>query len=247
MTDRDAKLTGSCLLVVWGSRVLTLGEKVVFHHDWLLDQGGADGSFISHASMEARLGGSLVAGTISKIRQRLKRLTLHEPIRRADAMNLGWISTLPRQFHPRSFREVPVMAVALDDYLRKLTAWSNPSGLDGLDEADSRVQSEQTRESASLATAVGGRGDFSSRSSKRKAQLPSAVSSTTEKRVGAHAPDEKRGDDRPASVIRAEGMALIRLQQGKQLSPEERALVEGWLERNPGKATASDLRRRLSA
>lgn len=124
MTDRPPKLSPLALLVVWGARTLTLGEKVVWYHDWALDQGGADGSYISHESMEARLGGSLTGSTVSKVRQRLKRLTLHEPLRRRDARNLGWVSTLPHQCIPRTYREAPAMAAALDEYLAKMVAWS---------------------------------------------------------------------------------------------------------------------------
>jgi hypothetical protein len=177
------------LLAIWGCDALTLGEKVVWYHDWVLDQGGPDGSFIAHESMAARLGGSLTAATISKIRQRLKRLTLHEPLRRRDARNLGWIATLPRVCLPRTHREGAAMAVALSRHLRSLTAWSEQDGRDGADTVDSRVHREQTPRSTSAATAVGGRGESPFSASSSEAPLPSAV---REKRGSAHAPNLRR-------------------------------------------------------
>jgi len=189
VTDRPPKLSPLALLVVWGAKSLTLGEKVVWYHDWTLDQGREDGSYISHESMAARLGGSLTSATVSKIRQRLKRLTLHEPLRRRDARNLGWVSTLPRHCVPRTYHEVPGLAVALDAYLTKLTAWSDQNGPESIEEADPTVQAEQTPRSNRGAAALGGRGEGVDLDSVRQAQLPSRV---REKGVGARAPKARR-------------------------------------------------------
>ncbi len=191
MADRPPKLSPLALLVVWGARSLTLGEKVVWYHDWTLDQGREDGAYISHDSMAARLGGSLTSGTVSKIRQRLKRLTLHEPLRRREARNLGWVSTLPRHCVPRTYREAPGLVAALDAYLMKLTAWSEQDGPHGIEEAYPTVQPEQTPRSSRGAAALGGRGEGVDFDSQRETQLPSAV---REKRVGADAPKPEKGD-----------------------------------------------------
>lgn len=200
MSDRPPKLSPLALLVVWGARSLTLGEKVVWYHDWTLDQGREDGSYISHESMAARLGGSLTSATVSKIRQRLKRLTLHDSLRRRDARNLGWVSTLPRHCVPRTHHEAQALAAALDAYLRKLTAWSEQNGPPGLDKADSMVQQGHTPESNSEAAALGGRGEDVAVDSQRETQLPSAV---RKKGVGAHAPKSEKGDRLGSGEVQA--------------------------------------------
>jgi hypothetical protein len=141
--------------------------------------------------MAARLGGSLTSATVSKIRQRLKRLTLHEPLRRRDARNLGWVSTLPRHCIPRTYHEAAALAAALDTYLTKLTAWSERDGPDGIKEADPTVQPSETPRSSREAAALGGRGEPSALGSSAQAQLPSAF---REKGVGAHAPKPEKGD-----------------------------------------------------
>lgn len=200
MADRPPKLSPLALLVVWGAKTLTLGEKVVWYHDWTLDQGREDGSYISHESMAARLGHSLTPATVSKIRQRLKRLTLHEPLRRRDARNLGWVSTLPRHCVPRTYREAAALAAALDAHLTTLTAWSERDGPDGIKEADPTVQLSQTPRSSREAAALGGRGETSALGSVRQAQLPSEVS---EKGVGAHAPKAEKGDRGNSDEVKA--------------------------------------------
>ena len=198
MSGRPAKLQPSATLVVWGCAALTLGEKVVWYHDWALDQGGPDGCYASHRAMSHRVGGSLTEGTISKTRQRLKRLTLHLAVQRPDARNLGWVSTLPAPCIPRAHREAPALAVALEHYLRDLAGWR-----DGLDRMDRTVQPERTvqsRHNEGTAAALGGIGGAPFSASESEAQLPSVV---REKRVGAFArKGEKGGDDiqRPMSA-----------------------------------------------
>lgn len=230
LSDRPPKLPAIALGVFWGCPELTLGEVVVCYHDWILDQGGPDGSYISHESLAARLANKLKAGTISRIRQRLKRLTLHETIRRKDARNLGWVTTLPRVCVPRTYHEIPALAIALGKHLRSLTTWSEQNGLDSPDEMDARVQTGQTPESDLPAAALGGRGEISFSVPVRQAQLPSMV---REKGVGARAPELQKREERDPAVVRAEGFALIHLQQGKKLTPEERHLVDEWLKRQP--------------
>jgi hypothetical protein len=158
VAERPPKLPAIALGVVWGCAALTLGEAVVCYHDWALDQGGADGAYISHESLSQRLGGKLKAGTISRIRQRLKRLTLHETIRRRDARNLGWVLTLPRGCVPRTYHEIPGLALGLAEHLRSLTVWSEESGRESPDAIDATVQASQTPESNGPAAALGGRG-----------------------------------------------------------------------------------------
>ena len=203
---------------MWGARKLTLGEKVVWYHDWALDQGGGDGAYCSHAAMAARVGDSLTAGTVSKIRQRLKRLNLHHPLARRDAHNVGWVSTLPAHCRPATYRDVPVMAGALDAYLAGLAAWRDmdPGGAEdrpqGLRRVDRPVHVGQTLQSALRAAAIGGVGGASLLASSSEAELPSAV---REKGAGAYAPELQ--EERPAiepersrSEVEAEGLAFIR-------------------------------------
>lgn len=192
MSERPIKLPAIALGVFWGCPELTLGEVVVCHHDWVLDQGGPDGAYISHESLAARLAGKLKAGTISKIRQRLKRLTLHETIRRRDARNLGWVVTLPRHCIPRTYHEIPALGVALGEHLRSLTAWSEQSGPESPSEVDARVQPVQTPASSRRAAALGGRGEPSALKPVLQAQLPSAF---REKGMGARAPQARRQKD----------------------------------------------------
>lgn len=240
MSERPPKLPPAALLVVWGSQVLTLGEKVVWYHDWTLDQGGPDGSYISHASLSARLGASLSAATISTTRQRLKRLTLHHALVRADARNLGWVSVLPVGFTPRIPKEAAGLAVALDTHLRKLEAWVKESGRHAPDSPVRPYQVDReprTSPPESLATAMGGLGGLSSAVPKRETPLSSAVNSTSEKRdekgVGALAPqDEKR--DR----LREEWAAWTRLKAGCTLSPEDNELVQAYQARLKRRETA---------
>lgn len=249
MTDRPKKLNPPAVLVIWASRELTLAEKVVWYRDWSLDHKGPDGCYAGPAGLSAGLGGSLTPGTVSTLRQRLKRLGLHLAIDRGPGANVGWVSIVPPGCEAHASRDAAAIALRLDAHIRahdRGLAEVPDDGMENLGGVESGFSGGRNRDSSQRAAAfVGGRG-VTSRSSMRKAQLSSVVSST-EKRVGARAPEEKREDQRPASVIRDEGLALIRLQQGKTLTPVERQLVEGWLERNPGKATASDLRRRLSA
>lgn len=221
---RPQKLPACALLVVWGSRLLTLAEKVVWYHDWVLDQGGADGCYASHDAMERRLGGSVKAGTISRIRQRLKRLTLHEPLRRRDARNLGWVSSLPRECVPRSHHDAPGLSAALDRYLERLAAWrerSNDDERDGPDELDARVQPRRTPVSGPGAAALGGRGEGVASASQSEAQLPSDF---REKGERASARKARREDDELSRPMNAEELAKLEASLAK-MRPEQAAML----------------------
>lgn len=217
--SRPRKVPPIAVSVVWGSRLLTLAEKVIWYQDWLLDQDGADGSYISHVSMAARLGDSIAEGTVSRIRQRLKRLTLHEPIRRVDARNLGWVSTVPVHVIPRSGRDVPAMSAALDAYLETLTQWSSQSGRECPDSLDASAHPEQTPESEVGAAALGGRGDTLSSAPVRQPQFSPAVN---KKRIGAPAPEKpaeetgrKLDVDRLRREAETQTRERLRLKEGR--------------------------------
>lgn len=232
MSERPAKLPPSAILVVWGARQLTLTEKVVWYHDWALDQGGADGSYISVRSMSLRLGGSLAPHTIEQARGRLKRLGLHEALQRRDARNRGWVATLPAQCVAHRAKDGATCAVLLDTYITAREAWLEQRL--GVGESDGQPLVRATASGAGSAAAlVGGLGG-SLLESVSETQLPSTVSQR-QKGVGSPEP-EGREERRDPAVVRAEGQALIRLQLGKKLTPEERHLVKGWLERHPAKA-----------
>src|SRR5207302_1811782 len=79
MSDQMEKLRFSATFVVWASRMLTLGEKVVWYHHWALDRsrpGGSNGDhcYISAASMAERLG--LSPYTIEEYRSSLVKMNL---------------------------------------------------------------------------------------------------------------------------------------------------------------------------
>jgi hypothetical protein len=57
---------------------------------------------MSNASMGERL--ALAPRTVEQTRTRLKFLGLHEPLRRRDARNLGWVATLPAECRPMTNR-----------------------------------------------------------------------------------------------------------------------------------------------
>lgn len=233
---RPAKLLPSALLVVWGSRVLTMSEKVIFYHDWALDGAGADGSYISCESMSQRLGGEYSAHTIEQIRGRLKRLGLHLPMRRRDARNLGWVSTLPAECIPRSARDAAGLCPVLDAYLTRRVEWLSGRPPDAAD-TDTPIEEGPTASRRSehrphvgpRAAALGGRGGVLPSDDQSEAQLPPAV----KKGVGAVAPELQKREERDPALVREEGWALIRLQKGQKLTPRERHLVDEWAKRQP--------------
>ena len=185
--------------MVWASLELTLPEKIVWYHDWALDQGGLDGAFMSTVSMGERLG--LAPRTVEGARNRLKLLGLHSPLRRRDARNLGWVATLPAECRPMVNRcagpEAKRLALLLDAHIRARELWR----------ADQRtettpVSAPRPRQSAqSQATALGGKGGDLHPRSESEAQLPpqdpeceDGVASHEARRVEKSAAPELVGD-----------------------------------------------------
>lgn len=123
--ERPKRLPHGATFIIWACEALTMVEKVVWYHDWGLDQGGLDGAFMSNASMGERL--ALAPRTVEQTRNRLKLLGLHEPLRRADARNLGWVSTLPPECRPMGARvagpEAVRLAIILSAHIRARDAW----------------------------------------------------------------------------------------------------------------------------
>lgn len=123
MNERPAKLATLSVLVVWASRQLTLGEKVVWYRDWTLDRGDADGCYASAAGLSESLGGSVTPRSVEVFRTRLKLLGLHQAHRRPEGRNTGWIATLPADCaRPRTAKEAMAMARILDAHIERLDA-----------------------------------------------------------------------------------------------------------------------------
>ena len=247
--ERVPKLPYSARFVVRASRVLTWGEKAVWEELFSLDL-GPDGAWISDASLAECLG--LDAGTVKNYRFGLRRRKIAQTIPRPGTAQVGWVMRLPAGAAPSDKerkvwgKRAVALALVLDGHLRSMDGTAGgalvatpdvrPSPRRGIDGRNTEI--------ADSAAALGGKGGNPTSVSMRKAQLPPAV---REEGVGARAPEQQVGDERPPAVIRAENMALIRLKLGNRLSADERRLVEGWLERHPGWTTAEDVRRRLSA
>lgn len=123
--ERPGRLPLAASFVIWACDELTPVEKIVWYHDWTLDQGGVDGAYMSNASMGERL--ALAPRTVEQTRNRLKLLGLHEPLRRRDARNLGWIATLPPECRPMSNRvagaEAVRLARLLSSHIKAREAW----------------------------------------------------------------------------------------------------------------------------
>src|SRR5574341_73120 len=168
--ERPPKLPLASTCVVWASLELSMPEKVVWYHDWALDQGGSDGAYISTVSMGKRLG--LAARTVESARNHLKLLGLHVPLRRRDARNLGWVATLPAECRPVGARaagpEAERLAAALDAHIRAREAWR--ANQRGHTTAVDAVRPRQPAQAA--ATALGGRGGELQPLRQSEAQLP---------------------------------------------------------------------------
>lgn len=126
MSDRSPRLPFAATLVLRGSTVLTLAEKIVWLEDHAFDR-GPEGAYVSASSVAARWGGSLAPRTIENARTRLKLLGLHERIARPGARNaFGWVSTLPHACIPHGIRptqaEVDRLVLILDDAIRRVGA-----------------------------------------------------------------------------------------------------------------------------
>jgi hypothetical protein len=247
---RPAKLTPPTVLVIWGARELTLAEKVVWYRDWSLDDGkGPNGCYAAPSALAKGLGDSLTAGSVSTIRQRLKRLGLHLAVDRGPGANCGWIATVPAEYRARTAREAATLALGLDQHIRNhdrglvavepeastprpatANETSTPSPV------ESQFHGEQNGASMRSGRHSGGVGGASFSVPVRQAQLPSRV---REKGVSADAPELQKGEQRDPAVVRAEGLALIRLHLGKKLTPDERRLVDEWEKRQGQRKTGT--------
>lgn len=243
MPDRPHKLPPLAVTVVWCAKRLTLAEKVVWYRDWSLDTESWEACYAAPIGLSKYLGGSVKPGSVSTIRQRLKRLGLHYPIdrSRADGEHLGWVATLPAHCIPRSGKDAWSCAVALDQHVAEHDAGlrvvggidiQDPQNADvgPLEPAFQAPQKLGSRPAAGGAT--GGLGGISSRLSGDQPVTSEVTEPEKQKRQGANAP-EQREEKRDPAVVRAEQMALIRLQKGQPLTPEQKVLVRGWLDRQP--------------
>ena len=193
--SRPRKLNTPTLLVLWGARALTLAEKVVCYRDWSLDQEGLDGCYAGPTALSAGLGGSLTPGTVSTLRQRLKRLGLHHAIDRGPGANVGWVTIVPPEFIARSARDAAALCPLLDEYIKKHDAGLTLEGGSGAPvPLEPQFQGSQNTGSVPAATALGGVGGASASVPVRQAQLTSAF---REKRVGAHARTGRREREAP--------------------------------------------------
>jgi len=171
--ERPSRLPHSASFIVWACEALTPVEKIVWYHDWALDQGGLDGAYMSNASMGQRL--ALAPRTVEQARNRLKLLGLHEPLRRRDARNLGWVATLPPECRPMTNRtageEAVRLAGVLSAHVRARDAWrSNQRILDAPAGAVSMQPSAQAPREVE-----GGKGGALHHRSTSEAQLPPVV------------------------------------------------------------------------
>jgi hypothetical protein len=128
--DHPLKLPVTAPLVVWASRVLTMTHKAIWHHTWMLDDGGPDGCYIAPGSLAERLG--LVARTVEDYRTWLKERDLLFSFRRPLAKNWGWIPTLPAGAMPTSNRVADVagpvalrLRDVLDQHLEARGSWND--------------------------------------------------------------------------------------------------------------------------
>jgi hypothetical protein len=199
------------MLVVWGSTLLTLGQKVVWYRDWTLDMGGPDGCYASPQSLSAGLGGSLTPGTIETTRQLLKRLGLHYPIdrRRLDrevTNQMGWVATLPAECYARHAKEAAVQSRRLDAYLEGLDVWkermSRSHVLDDQKLDSTRVEPEFYRDNRR--SVRGGRGGLSSKEL-CETQLPSG---DTDQEKGDRS--SERNYEKREPISSAEAFAKVR-------------------------------------
>lgn len=118
MTDYSHDpLPARAMSVIKASRVLSLGEKVVWCEQWPLD--GLEGAYISDESLADRLGMS--EASVKQIRWRLKQMGLTRTIPRPGARQVGHRLQLPRICVPApkaSVNEVMLLVRELDSELR---------------------------------------------------------------------------------------------------------------------------------
>lgn len=193
MNRNAGRLAFAAARVVMGSKVLSLGEKIVWLEDRALDF-GPEGAYIANAAFERRWGGGLTAATIGEYRRRLKVYGLHESVPRPGAKSLGWISTLPAGCLPRSSRptdeEIEQLAVSLDAHIRERQSPNERSGRTPTGVVLG-VQSGLDSE-PNVRRAEGGRGEAPPSKLSAESTLPSAFSS--ERGVRARAQMKRGGE-----------------------------------------------------
>lgn len=190
---RPARVGQPSVLVIWATSGLTLAEKVVWYRDWSLDRGGADGCYASAKSLSASLGGSVSPGSVETIRQRLKRLGLHQSVTRTEGRQVGWIATLPAECRALNVREAADRALVLDRYIEQCDHWKTLGG------SRTHVPDKQNSGSTSLAPAAsGGVGGVPS-PELSETQLPSQPTSS-EKGVRSRERKQEKGGTDPTHV-----------------------------------------------
>lgn len=203
MNERPPRPPFSATFVVWASHRLTLAEKVIWYHDWALDQGGTDGAYISARSMGERL--AMSDRTVEDARGRLRRLGLHVRLARPDARNSGWVATLPATCLPRgpaAGKQAVLLASELDRLIEAIDS--------GPRRADSPPMDGESVRSRAGAGYVAGRTVSGSvvpptSVSQGETQLPPVVRQVG---VGAYAPKaEDGGPEKIAAVLRRMGTA----------------------------------------
>lgn len=140
MAERTAKLPLNHVLVVWACPDVTLGEKAVFHHDWMLDRGDENGAYMSSESMGTRL--AVVPRYIEKARNRLKLVGLHEKMFRKGCRNVGWVSSLPPACRPMGAvvdaGEIIQCAARLSEHIRRADEWRTRQSVETTPESQVR-------------------------------------------------------------------------------------------------------------
>jgi hypothetical protein len=259
LIERPPRLHLVALCTIWACGELSANEKIVYYHLWSLDN-GPEGAWIATDSLAQRL--HLSPKTIEDIRARLVQLGLLMSLPRPGARQRGWVCLMPAEFVPRArvlrdaYREAPGLAFLFDRHLVARLAWAagragqapdegraiDPSA----DESSTRYRTGSAprpgRGSTSTAAALGGVGGAppTSEATYESTLSPAVTAPEQQEGVGAVAPETEEGEAggrhhelRDPKVVRAEGLALIRLTQGKQLTHDEQALVREWLKRQP--------------
>lgn len=231
--------------VLRASRVVPDGAKLVWMEQWFLDTKGV-GCWLSHEQLGARLGQT--ARSIENYRLRLEGAGLLVRLKERGVRAFGWRVTLPTQCRIRSQRPSPAEVARVRVFLdRELGRWPpetlkprprNPQTA-SLEPSPVRVSSPastafdsglDSRDQASTAFEVKGSRDVSSTAEAKAGEAAADLEERTRNRKRDS--DSARAERDPA-LVRAEGLALIRLRQGKALSPEDRQLVQGWIDRQP--------------
>lgn len=124
MPERTPKLSAMAVGVFKASRVLSVPVKWVGTEDWLLDNGGPKGSYVSAAVLAIRLG--MAKDSVEEHRRTLQRYGLYCVIQlRGQGNPNGWVLWLPEHFIPVGARRVPDAEIAVyahrfDEYLEAI-------------------------------------------------------------------------------------------------------------------------------